>query len=322
MSHGICLLFAKHTILGRLVCALGLLLATAAPGLSAGQTRAPKTVRLLSIGNSFSLNATHYLGDIAAAEGDVLVHHALSVGGASLEFHWRKFEAHEHDPKSAEGLYPDGRSLKDELLSAHWDYVTIQQASFYSHDISTYRPFARQLRDLIHHLAPDAEVLMHQTWEYRYDDPNRSLPPDKMYPALKNAYASIARELGLRLIPVGDAFHLINADPKNGFQTPLSPIDPSKLKYPQLPAQPHSLNWGWQWKQQPDGTMALLLDGHHANTAGEYLGACVWYEVLFGRSAQGNSFVPIGLDPAYAKFLQDTAHQAVLSADGGGKLTD
>ena len=56
------------------------------------------------------------------------------------------------------------------------------------------------------------------------------------------------------------------------------------------------------------------MDGHHANTAGEYLGACVWYEVLFGRSAVENSFVPKGLDPTYAKFLQETAHRAVTEA--------
>lgn len=29
------------------------------------------------------------------------------------------------------------------------------------------------------------------------------------------------------------------------------------------------------------------MDGHHANLAGEYLGACVWYEELFGDSVVG-----------------------------------
>ena len=53
--------------------------------------------------------------------------------------------------------------------------------------------------------------------------------------------------------------------------------------------------------------------GHHANTAGEYLGSCVFYEVLFGDSVVGNAFVPPGLDPAYAKLLQETAHRAVTN---------
>jgi hypothetical protein len=64
------------------------------------------------------------------------------------------------------------------------------------------------------------------------------------------------------------------------------------------------------------------MDGHHANQAGEYLGACVWYESLFGESAVGTRFIPEALDPAHARFLQETAHQAVqarLDADHNGQ---
>jgi len=35
--------------------------------------------------------------------------------------------------------------------------------------------------------------------------------------------------------------------------------------------------------------------------------------VLFDDSVAGNPFVPPGLDPAYARFLQENAHQAVTS---------
>jgi hypothetical protein len=40
----------------------------------------------------------------------------------------------------------------------------------------------------------------------------------------------------------------------------------------------------------------------------------VWFEVLFGRSVEDNSFVPEGLDADYAKFLRATAHHAVQAA--------
>ena len=53
-----------------------------------------------------------------------------------------------------------------------------------------------------------------------------------------------------------------------------------------------------------------FMDGHHASTAGRYLGACVWYEVLFNTTCVGNKFTA-GLDADYAKFLQATAHAAV-----------
>src|SRR5436853_7936069 len=88
----------------------------------------PKTVSLLTVGNSFSHNAVHYLGDLARASGEQLVLREIVVGGAPLELHWGKAEAHEKDPSDKAGIYASGRGLKEELLSDQWDFVTIQQA--------------------------------------------------------------------------------------------------------------------------------------------------------------------------------------------------
>ncbi len=288
----------------------------------AAENTTAKTLRLLTVGNSFSHNATHYLGDIAKAAGDTLVLRELIVGGASMELHWGKAEAFEKNPKDKQGLYTAGRGLKQNLQSEPWDVVTIQQASIKSHDIATYRPFAKQLHDYIHQNAPKAEIVLHETWEYRVDDPRFSpkepkpgepLTQQAMYEGLASAYATIAKELGLRVIPVGDAFHLANRDPQWGYRAPTEPFDAKNAKTGQLPNQKNSLNVGWNWKKQPNGSMKLGMDGHHANMAGEYLGACVWYEVLFGKSIEGNSFVPKGLDPEYAKFLQGIAHRVVAA---------
>jgi hypothetical protein len=130
-----------------------------------------KTIRLLTVGNSFSHNATHYLGDLAKAAGDTLILREDNVGGASLELHWTKTQTHEKDSADKAGLYANGKSLRDDLTGDHWDFVTIQQYSMLSHDVATYRPFAQELRDYIHRYAPDATILLHETWEYRVDDP-------------------------------------------------------------------------------------------------------------------------------------------------------
>lgn len=276
-----------------------------------------KTVKLLTIGNSFSANATHYLGDLAKAGGHTLVHQPLVIGGASFQVHAEKAQKHEADPKDKAGLYTSGRGLKENLELQKWDYVTIQQASIKSHDFATYQPYAGWLRDYITKHAPQAKLLVHETWEYRKDDPRFSKPGDlksqeEMYTGLRAAYDKIAAEFNARIIPTGDAFHLADTDPSWAYQTDTT-FNPKAAKQPELPNQTHSLHVGWRWaKPKNGGKIALGMDGHHANLAGEYLGACVWYEVLFGESAVGNTFMPKGLNPTDARFLQDTAHRAVI----------
>jgi hypothetical protein len=281
-----------------------------------------KTVKLLTIGNSFSANATHYLGDLAMAGGHTLIHQPLVIGGASFQVHAEKAQKHEADPKDKAGLYTSGLGLKESLELQKWDYVTIQQASIKSHDFTTYQPYAGWLHDYVSKHAPQAKLLVHETWEYRKDDPRFTKPSgkagepktqDEMYTGLRSAYDKIAAEFGARIIPTGDAFHFADTYPKWAYQ-PDSNFNPKVSKAPELPNQTHSLHVGWRWaKPKTGGPLALGMDGHHANMAGEYLGACVWYEVLFGESPVGNTFIPKGLDPKDALFLQETAHRAVIA---------
>jgi alanyl-tRNA synthetase len=121
-----------------------------------------KTVKLLTIGNSFSANATHYLGDLAKAGGHTLIHQPLVIGGASFQVHTEKAQKHEADPKDKAGLYTSGRGLKENLELQKWDYVTIQQSSIKSHDFATYQPYAGWLRDYITKHAPQAKLLVQQ----------------------------------------------------------------------------------------------------------------------------------------------------------------
>lgn len=282
----------------------------------------PKTVRLLTVGNSFSQNATHYLDDLVEGAGDVLIHHQAAIGGGTLEQHWEKFERHEADPDDPRGLYTTKKSLVEELAAEPWDFVTIQQASIKSHDAATYRPFARRLATLIRTRSPHAKVLMHETWAYRRDDPRFAVkspasgePADQeaMYRGLSHAYRLIAGEIDAPIIPVGDAFRLADSDPEWGYRP-----DPSfsfdDAAFPALPRQTHSLHMGWKWSKKPDGRYALGFDGHHANVAGQYLGGCVFYEALYGKSVVGNPFRPNGINAEYARFLQETAHRAVDEA--------
>ncbi len=271
----------------------------------------PKTVRLLTVGNSFSQNATKYLDKIVEADGNVLVHHRCVIGGSGPDQHLAKVAAHEKDPTDKAGLYGTGKSLKQELVAEKWDVVTIQQASTRSHDAATYRPGMKDLYTYIKTHAPASEVVIHQTWAYRVDDPRfggKAEPRTQkaMYDGLSDAYRTIAREFGVRVIPVGDAFYAADTDPSWGYR-PDSKFDIKAATHPALPDQKHSLHVGWRWEADKS---ALKMDGHHAAPAGEYLGGLVFYEFLYGRSAVGNPFRPSDMDEQYVRFLQDTAHKA------------
>lgn len=298
------------------------LLAASAVGLALQKSPTKgQTVRLLTVGNSFSQNATKYLDKIVDADGNTLVHHRCVIGGSGPDQHLAKALAFEKDPSDKTGLYNGGMSLKQELQAEKWDIITIQQASIRSHDAANYRPAAKELHDYIKKYAPMSEVVIHQTWAYRIDDPRFTKPSDKpgepktqkeMYDGLSTAYRIIAKELGIRRIPVGDAFYLADTDPQWGYK-PDASFNPATAKPPMKPRQTHSLHVGWYWSTA-DGKTTLKMDGHHANATGEFLGGLVFYEFLFGKSAVGNNYRPEGMSPEDARFLQEAAHKAIDNA--------
>ena len=185
---------------------------------------ANKTVRLLTIGNSFSHDATTFLGRLAAADGNQLILKTATIGGSPLQLHWDKAQLHERAPSDREGLYGNVQGLKEILRDGSHDFVTIQQRSSISHDAATCRPYAAKIEAYVKQQhAPEAELLLHETWAYRVDDRRFTTPmrdsgeprtQREMYEQLAKAYRTIAAELGVRLIPMGDAFYAADTDVK------------------------------------------------------------------------------------------------------------
>lgn len=273
-----------------------------------------RTLKLLVIGNSFSGNATKYLPQLAREGGHTLVIGRAERGGHSLQQHWSYVESNQANPDDPKGKLYGGKSLGELLESEKWDVVTMQQYSLLSGDVATYRPYAQKLSDFIKARAPQAEIMLHQTWAYRSDAKNfgytegqqRAQNQREMWEKSRAAYSTIARELGISLIQVGDAFEKINsdadwqyhADPNFDFANPV---------YPALPDQTHSLNAGYSWSQQTK----LNFDANHANAAGCYLGALVWYGVLFGESPQKLTFVPPGVAADFSAELRSVAAEVL-----------
>jgi len=276
-----------------------------------------KQIKLLAIGNSFSRNATNYLNDIVKSSGncELVFGHAM-IGGCPLERHWNlacKNEANPEDPEGKPYMYKDKKvGLKEMLTAEKWQFVTIQQYSLISFKVESYRPYAKNLYDYIKKYAPDAEVVIHQTWAYRLDDKDLfkgDFNAVKMYQQLTEAYYTTAKELGCRVIPVGTAFQLAYESPEWEFKTDPN-YDYKDPKYPALPQELHSLNAGYAWKTTSE-SRKLGVDTHHANSGGEYLGGCVWFEFLFKEDVRKIKFKPQKITEDDAAFLRNIAHKVV-----------
>ena len=278
-------------------------------------------IKVLAIGNSFTENTTRYLPDIARAAGCELTLGKATIGGSPLATHWANAllaEKNPADPKAKAYSY-NGKpvTLKEMLVAQNWDVITLQHHSMDSSKVETYRPFARELRDYIRKYAPRARVVLHQTWAYREDDPafKTGFTQADMRRRLRSAYQTIADELGAEILPVGDAFENARLDPEWKGLFPDPDFDYAKPQFPNLPDQSHSLNVGYTWGKDKEGRRRLDYDGHHANACGEYLGAAVWFEFLFGQSVVGNEYVPRELSSADTAILERIAHETVYKRE-------
>lgn len=271
-----------------------------------------KAVHLFLIGNSFSGNASTYLPQLSKEGGHELVIGRAELASCSLQRHWEAVVAAEADPNDPKGKPYKGKSLRELLMAGDWDIVTLQQYSLLSGDVETFMPYAKNLYDFIKKIKPNAEIVFHQTWAYRADSKSfgrikgneTAKTQREMWEKSRAAYHTIAKQLGVRIIPAGDAFETVATDPAWGFKT-----DPNfnygNPVYPALPDQSKSLNVGYTW----NAAQKLAFDTHHANSAGCYLLGLVWYKFLFNEQPGKLNFKPEKVSNEFAAFLKKVADE-------------
>jgi type 1 glutamine amidotransferase len=283
----------------------------------------PAGIKVLTIGNSFAGNATQYLAAIGEAQGIPITVLRTNLGGASLARHAGHLQFAKSDPQRVEGrpyAWPEAAariSLLDALRSGRWDFITIQQFSGDSYKPETFEPHASEIMEAVRQYAGRARVLVHQTWAFREDHPDfatGALNQQQMFERLRNAYSQLAERYGLGIIPVGEAFQNARAMPQWRFAFPDPAFDYRNPAPGSLPNQPGSLMVGWFWQTDAkSGAKQLKLDAKHANAAGKYLGACVFFEVLTGKSATAIAWRPPELTEEQAASLRAAAHQAAVN---------
>ena len=236
-----------------------------------------KTLNVLGIGNSLTVNAGKYIEGLASASGNKLRYTGAVIMGASLKDHYSTASINEAEPGNGRGkpynVYGGKAGLKDILRREKWDLVFFQQVSWSSHIAQSYRPYAGELYAYIKKYSPGAEVCLLRTWAYREDlaESVLHMSSEEMDREIVSACGIISKELNCRVIPCGKAFM-------------------SAGNVPGLKSK-------------------LYTDGKHAGTYGEYLAGCVLFEALFNQSCVGNTYVP-SIEPEKIKQMQELAHEA------------
>ena len=183
----------------------------------------PKALKVLMIGNSFSICNLRQMPHIAKAMGKGLDIASLYIGGCSLERHWNNVVAADKNPGLRQYRFDrvvDTKKLvenwkaniQEALQMVKWDIVTIQQCSGFSWRPETYYPFGDSLVAKIRILAPQAKIVMQETWSYPPWDKrlkNFGFDQKEMYRRLHVAYRAFANKHALEIIPVGTAAEIV-----------------------------------------------------------------------------------------------------------------
>lgn len=139
------------------------------------------TLKILSIGNSFSDDTMQYVYQIAKSAGvENIKLGNLYIGGCTLDLHATNasYDKAAYDYRTnSNGTWSNTPNYKisDALLSENWDYVTLQQASGSSGIADTYATLQYMI-DYVKSLAPDAEIFWNMTWAYQQDSTHSEFP--------------------------------------------------------------------------------------------------------------------------------------------------
>lgn len=204
-------------------------------------------------------------------------------------------------------------SLEQALATENWDMISFDNnsRSFSSGDAETAigiaEPYFGYLYKHIKNQFPKARYMWHEVWanEIGYNlafEMKTKEQRTKIYQAKHDVMHHMMKEYGVEGVPTGDAWEKIRDLPL--FTTPLKGTDVDRFTL---------CTRILQGNIKDDFTHDGDIGG------GQYLNACVWFEIITGQSCVGNTFRPkyeldgkdLSLTEEKIKLLQNTAHEAV-----------
>lgn len=205
-------------------------------------------------------------------------------------------------------------SLEQALSTENWDVISFDNnaASFGSGEaakaIDIAEPYFGKLHEYMKKKFPDARLMWHEVWASEIGTKKASFEVNdkekrtQIYQAKRDVMYHMMKEYGVEGVPTGDAWEKIRDLPL--FTTPLKGTDVDRFT---LCTRIQKGNIRDDFSHDGD------IGG------GQYLNACVWFEIITGQSCVGNPFRPkyeldgkdLSLTEEKIQILQNTAHQAV-----------
>ena len=271
----------KRLVVSFVAAGVSAAVATESPCTAAEDSERP--LRVLMIGNSFSICNLKQMPHVAAAMGKRVDLASLYIGGCSLKQHWKNvvastnaaFRPYRFDRiVYGKNIVDDGKAnIPDALVLDKWDVVMVQQASHYSWQPETYEPFGGLLVAKIRELAPQAKIVVQETWSYPPWDGRLAkfgFDQAEMYMRLHGAYAGFAERYGLDVIPVGTAAEIV-----------------------------------------PNRNSLFNEPNFHFNRDGEYLQGLVFTAKLFGVDVRKCPYKPGWMDSSRAEEIKKAVMDAI-----------
>ena len=209
-------------------------------------------LRLLAIGNSYTVDAVTHLSTIlreAGVRDDEYSIYIVGHNAATLEHWWGQFESSEMLQPAFYGgqQMPIQPCAMNELLAHDWDVIVFQQYSGAAINYATFDPWLRRLIDAVQGLCtnPDVALAWQSVWSYA-DFYGSRIDTQTRWEAICAATWEMMATDGIDIIiPTGTAIEN---------------------------ARTTSLNTGSQ----------LTRDGTHLDMGiGRYIAACTWAQTLF-----------------------------------------
>ena len=171
------------------------------------------SIKILAIGNSFSVDAMEYLYEILSDLGyDEIVLGNLYIGGCTLDTHASNFKNNSASYTyylNTDGTWSNTASYKpyDALFGEQWDIITMQQGSPKSGLPESYDTHLKSLVSSVKVYSPDAELAWHMTWAYQSNSTHSGFAnynKDQM-----TMYNAIVNSVQTKVVPSGNFSKII-----------------------------------------------------------------------------------------------------------------